>query len=315
MNPSTPVHRAYPETPPLQRIAARRADIGAGFTVSRLLPTSERRMVGAWCFLDLAGPARIVDGGGMRTGPHPHIGLQTLTWMIEGEVMHHDSLGNAQFIRPGQVNLMTAGSGIAHSEESVGADGSALHLAQLWIALPQAERHRPPAFEHHAALPTAEVGGLRATVLAGSTLGLSAPTRVFSPLVGVDFAAPGPVEAVIPLEPRFEHALVCLSGAARLDDEPIVPGTMLYSLPGRARIALSCDAGSRLLLVGGAPFEEDVLIWWNFVARDRNEVVEAAADWNAGRRFGDVPGTQLARIPAPDIGGLRLKPGSPSTRR
>jgi len=154
---------------PWQRLEARHADLGAGLSIARVLPTATRRTVGAWCFLDHAGPMSCPPGAGMRVGPHPHIGLQTFTWLIEGEVLHHDSLGNRQLIRPGEVNLMTAGRGIAHSEESVG-DRGAVHAAQLWIVLPDGERHNAPAFVHHPRLPVAEVNGFRATVLAGSAL-------------------------------------------------------------------------------------------------------------------------------------------------
>ena len=156
-----------------QRIASRHADLGGGFSIARALPTAARRTVGAWCFLDHAGPARFPPGRGMQVGPHPHIGLQTFTWMIEGEVLHHDSLGNRQVIRPGEVNLMTAGRGIAHSEESVG-DAGAVHAAQLWIALPEAHRHGEPAFVHHARLPVLDADGFVATVLA-DTFGLVFP--------------------------------------------------------------------------------------------------------------------------------------------
>jgi redox-sensitive bicupin YhaK (pirin superfamily) len=294
-----------------QRIAARSADLGGGFTIARALPTAARRTVGAWCFLDHAGPARYPPGPGMRVGPHPHIGLQTFTWMIEGEVLHHDSLGNRQVIRPGEVNLMSAGRGIAHSEESLG-DSGAVHAAQLWIALPEAQRHGDPAFVHHAELPVAQVDGFRATVLAGQALGARSPVHLFSELVGVDLTASGAARAQIALDPHFEHALICLRGAARVDGASLEPGSLLYAAPGRTQVALACDAAAQLLLIGGAPFDEPLLMWWNFVGRSADEIEQAAADWNAGRRFGEVPGTRLARIPAPDASGLKLKARPPA---
>jgi redox-sensitive bicupin YhaK (pirin superfamily) len=289
-----------------QRTEARHADLGGGFSIARALPTAARRTVGAWCFLDHAGPADFSVGAGMRVGPHPHIGLQTFTWMIEGEVLHNDSLGNRQVIRRGEVNLMTAGRGIAHSEESVGEAGR-VHAAQLWIALPEAQRHCEPAFVHHARLPVALSGGFRATVLAGRALNFEAPVRLHSELVGVDFNADAAAHTIVDVRPEFEHALLCLRGAARVDDEPIAPGVLLYAAPGRSRIALSCDAAAQLLCIGGVPFDEAILIWWNFVGRSQAEIEGAAADWNVGRRFGEVPGTQLPRIAAPDPTGLRLK--------
>jgi quercetin 2,3-dioxygenase len=289
-----------------QRIAARSAELGGGLTIARALPSAVRRTVGAWCFLDHAGPARFAHGAGMRVGPHPHIGLQTFTWMIEGEVMHSDSLGNRQMIRPGEVNLMTAGHGIAHSEESVG-DAGVVHAAQLWIALPEAERHREPAFVHHPQLPIAERGGFRITVLAGEALGWSSPVALFSPLVGLDLRAESAAQLRLPLQPTFEHAVLCLRGTAHIDGEAIEPGMLHVSAPGRDAVELRCDAAAQLLLIGGTPFEEPLLIWWNFVARTQAEVEAAAADWNAGRRFREVPGTTLAPIPAPDLTGVKLK--------
>jgi len=289
-----------------QRIAARHADLGGGFAIARALPTAARRTVGAWCFLDHAGPAQFPPGRGMQVGPHPHIGLQTFTWMIEGEVLHNDSLGNRQVIRPGEVNLMSAGRGIAHSEESLG-DSGAVHAAQLWIALPDAQRHGDPAFTHHARLPVEQADGFRVTVLAGRAFGRQSPVPLFSELVGVDLTADRAARTRIDVEPRFEHALLCLRGRAHVDGEPIEPGTLLYAPPGRTQAALACDDGAQLLLIGGAPFHEPLLMWWNFVGRSAEEIQRAAADWNAGRHFGEVPGTTLARIPAPDASGLKLK--------
>ena len=289
-----------------QRIAARHADLGGGFSIARALPSAARRTVGAWCFLDHAGPAHFPPGAGMRVGPHPHIGLQTFTWMIEGEALHHDSLGNRQIIAPGEVNLMTAGRGIAHSEESVGDRGS-VHAAQLWIALPDAHRHDEPAFVHHGSLPVARVDGFRATVLAGSAFGLGSPVRLFSDLVGVDFVADATARTRVDLRPDREHALLCLRGSARIDGRAIEPGALHVAPPGRDQVELTCDAAAQLLLIGGAPFDEALLIWWNFVARTQAEIEQAAADWNAGRRFGEVAGTRLPRVPAPAVAGLKLK--------
>ena len=289
-----------------QRIAARHADLGGGFSIARVLPSATRRTVGAWCFLDHAGPARFPPGQGMRVGPHPHIGLQTFTWMIEGQVLHHDSLGNRQLIAPGEVNLMTAGRGIAHSEESVGDQG-VVHAAQLWIALPDAQRHCEPAFVHHASMPVARVDGFRATVLAGSAFGLSSPVMLFSELIGVDFVADAATRTSVELQRDSEHAMLCLRGTARIDGQAIEPGALYYAPPGRDRVELACDGATQLLLIGGTPFDEAPLIWWNFVARTQAEIEQAAADWNAGRRFGDVPETTLARVPAPATEGLRLK--------
>lgn len=279
-------------------------------TIARALPSAARRTVGAWCFLDHAGPLAFPPGPGMRVGPHPHIGLQTFTWMIEGEVLHHDSLGHRQVIRPGEVNLMTAGRGIAHSEESLGTHG-AVHAAQLWIALPDDQRDRSPAFAHHPELPRLEQDGFRITVLAGETLGARSPALLYSPLIGVDLTAQQAAHTRLPLHAAFEHAVLCLRGRARVDAQPVEPGTLLVSDPGRAAVALACDGPAQLLLIGGVPWRQPPLIWWNFVARTPDEIAQAAADWNAGRRFGEVPGTTLPRVPAPDAAALRIRtPGA-----
>src|SRR6202165_717467 len=235
----------------LERIETRTAEIGGGLIIRRALPSRRRRMVGAWCFLAHAGPMEFGRGGGMGVGPHPHIGLQTFTWMIEAAVMHRDSLGNEQLITPGQVNLMTAGRGIAHAEDSDSAAGGRLHAVQLWIALPDAERHRAPAFRNYPDLPLVELGGFSVRVLAGSALGHTSPAEVYSPLVGLDLAAAGPARVSVPLTASFEHAALVLSGAAMLEDEALTPGTLLYLGSARERLPPRCGGGGGVLLVGG----------------------------------------------------------------
>ena len=289
-----------------QRYSSRVSVIGEDTPVTRALPHRARRTVGAWCFLDHLGPAQFAPGKGMHVGAHPHIGLQTFTWMIEGEVVHRDSLGNEQLIRPGQVNLMTAGRGIAHSEDSA-LDGVRQHAAQLWIALPEGERRRAPAFQNYPDLPVVDVGGFRATVLAGSALGHTSPATVYSPLVGIDLNAAGAARAGLPLQPDFEYAAVVLRGAASVGGAALAPGEWLYFAPGGEQLAVQCDAAAQLLLVGGAPMGEDVLIWWNFVARTQDEMQAALDDWNAGR-FGPVrAGSPAAPLHAPSLQGTRLR--------
>lgn len=298
---------ACPGKPVLERIQARVAQIGEGFTIRRALPNRQRRMVGAWCFLDHAGPADYAPGQGLRVGPHPHIGLQTFTWMIEGEVLHRDNLGFEQIIRPGQVNLMTAGRGIVHAEDSVTDDAGRLHAAQLWIALPDGERQRAPNFQHYPDLPVIASDGFTVTVLAGTAFGQTAPAEVFSPLVGLDFAAQAAGQSTVPLNPAYEHAALTLQGEVDVEGERIAPGALLYLGNGRDRITLRCDTAARLLLVGGEPFREEILLWWNFVARSQQEMIKATEDWNAGRYFGEVKGSPSPRLVAPDLAGLNLK--------
>jgi redox-sensitive bicupin YhaK (pirin superfamily) len=288
-----------------QRIATHAGNVG-GLSIRRALPTRALPMVGAWCFLDHLGPATLAPGQEMRVAPHPHIGLQTFSWMIEGEILHRDSLGFVQVIRPGQVNLMTAGRGIAHSEELL--PGSAqLHMTQLWIALPEAARHMAPAFEHHPILPVVKRDGVRITVIAGKCLGETAPMRFHSPLVGVDVAATGPATTILPLDPTFEHGVLVLRGEAMVDGEALGPGTLLALAPGQASTSLQFDGPAQLLVIGGTPFGEDVLLWWNFVGRRPDEIVQAAEDWNAGRGpFGVVQGYEGVPLVAPDTARLRI---------
>ena len=269
-----------------------------GIPVRRPLPQRARRTVGAWCFVDHFGPVDVPDVS-MRVGPHPHIGLQTVTWVLEGEVVHHDSLGSEQLIKPGQLNLMTAGRGVAHAEETPAGATGVLHGLQLWVAQPEATRHGPAAFEHHAALPEAEVGGAVATVLVGELAGARSPARSDTPLVGADLTVAGP--ATLPLDPAFEHGLL-LDAPLALDGQPLASGTFAYLAPGRHEVGLApATAGgpARALLIGGRPFEEPIVMWWNFVARNQDEMAEARAAWEAGDdRFGPVE-TGLGRIPAP----------------
>lgn len=290
--------------PVRQLLPTRDAVLGEGMTIRRALPNRLRRMIGAWCFLDHFGPLDVTQGDGMRVGPHPHIGLQTFTWPLAGEILHRDSLGFEQLIRPGQVNLMTAGRGISHSEESPQQRSALLHGAQLWIALPDEHRHCEPAFEHYPQLPVLDRGGFRVTVLAGEALGERAPTRVLSPLVALDFTSNGEAAIEIAVRSDFEYGAMVLQGEADIEGQAVGIGQLLYLGCGRERLQLRCvprdGLDTRLLLIGGAPFGEEVLLWWNFVGRDRQELARASAEWNAGdARFGTVHGYPGERLEAP----------------
>jgi hypothetical protein len=208
---------------PIVHITARSADLGDGLLVRRALPSRRQRMIGAWCFLDHAGPLVFAPGAGMHIGAHPHTGLQTFTWVLEGEVLHRDSLGNEQIIRPGQVNLMTAGRGVAHTEDSLNP-GQCLNLAQLWIALPEDHQDCAPDFAHYPQLPHWQSGGASFTLLAGSFAGQVAPTKLYSPLLGLDIASDDGAELELALNPRFEYGLLTLSGEARIDGETGLQG-------------------------------------------------------------------------------------------
>ncbi|WP_074754056.1 pirin family protein [Pseudomonas abietaniphila] len=286
---------------PIQRVAARTAEIGGGVTVHRVLPAKQRRMIGAWCFLDHAGPTLFESASGLRVGPHPHIGLQTFTWMIKGEALHRDSLGNVQIIRPGQVNLMTAGRGITHTEESAN-QARHLHSVQLWIALPKAEQKRAPAFDHYPDLPTWLEGGLRATLLAGSFAGRTAPGRFYSPLVGIDLRCCEAAVALLNLNPEYEYGILPLEGYLSVNGEIFASNELAFLGKGLSEVALQAFDASHSLLLGGVPFSEDIHVWWNFVAHDKAEIDEALQAWNNldRRRFGDVEGFDGNRLIAPE---------------
>ena len=292
--------------PPVTEVTAARLARVGDLDVRRLLPLRQRRSVGAWCFVDHYGPASVDGVAGMQVPPHPHIGLQTVTWLIAGTVLHRDSLGSEQLIRPGQLNLMTAGRGIAHSEESPQDHDPWLHGVQLWLALPDAHRQVAPDFEHHADLPARRFGGLQATVFAGSLAGVTSPARVFSAVVGAEISAPAETTGGVPLEPGHEHVLFAAFGAAAAGGTELRPGSLLYLPPGRGSVAITASAGARLFLLGGEPLGETLLMWWNFVGRAPDDIATAARDWASGERFGAVAGYHGAPLAAPPLDPARL---------
>jgi quercetin 2,3-dioxygenase len=283
---------------------ARATELGA-LTVRRALPVRGRRMIGAWCFLDLFGPLSFSAGKPMDVAPHPHIGLQTVTWLLAGEVLHRDSLRSEALIRPGELNLMTAGRGIAHTEETPRENSGVLSGVQLWTALPETVRAGEPAFEHQVELPGLTLAGGEARVFMGEWSGARSPARAHSPMVGAELVVRG--ELAFPLESRYEHGLVLLEGDAAVEDVELAPGTMYYLAPGRNEAALRSRAGARVLLIGGEPFGERVMLWWNFAARSAEEMERARADWE-GARFAEVPGYRGPRLRAPELVG-RLRGG------
>ena len=291
-------------------IEARKAAIGDGTEVRRLLPQRTLRTVGAWCFLDHYGPDDVSIGSGMRVPPHPHLGLQTVSWLFEGLVLHRDSLGSRQLIRPGELNLMTAGRGIAHSEESAAGLPAALHGLQLWIALPEPDRFIDPRFAHHANLPVVREGGGRVTVVIGEHRGERSPAEVFTPLAGFEVAVPGGDDFVLPVREDFEYAVVAVDGSAVVAGALIAPGLLAHLPAGLSEIRFSPAGGrrhARFFVLGGAPLGERLLMWWNFVARHGEEITQARADWAAGR-FGDVHGYPGEPLAAPPLPSVPLKP-------
>ncbi|WP_433254199.1 pirin family protein [Streptosporangium sp. CA-135522] len=285
--------------PVVERLAGHEVALGGprAMAVTRTLPSRGRRMVGAWCFLDDYGP----EAAAMRVPPHPHTGLQTVTWLLSGEVLHRDSLGTLQQVRPGQLNLMTAGRGISHSEESA---ETLLHGVQLWVALPDGDRRTAPHFEHHADLPVLTEGAARVTVIMGSMGGSTSPARTYTPLLGAEVAISG--GAVLPLEPDFEHAVVLLSGEVEVGGARLDRGELLYLGSGRRDLRVSGQG--RFLLLGGEPFEEEIVMWWNFIGRSHDEITAFREEWHSGEAFGTVRGFDGAPLPAPALPTTRLKP-------
>jgi redox-sensitive bicupin YhaK (pirin superfamily) len=256
--------------------------------------------MGAWCFADHMGPVDVTEERGVDIGPHPHIGLQTVTWLVSGEILHRDSLGSEQVVRAGQLNLMTAGRGVAHAEEATGRYRGELHGVQLWVAQPERTRHGEPAFEHHAELPVLELGGAVATVIVGAFAAGESPARRDTDHVGVELSLrDAGATAVVPLRREHEYGLIVLDGAVDVEGTVVEPGALAYLGTGRDELGLSTPRGARALLLGGVPFGEDILMWWNFVARTTDEVDAAAAAWRSrDGRFGTVDST-LERIDAP----------------
>lgn len=349
---SRPGEGAEPERPGGVEILEHR-DVPLGGTramqVRRTIPQRARSLVGAWCFLDHYGPdpvAAIGDGtDGMQVPPHPHTGLQTVSWLFAGEILHRDSVGSLQTVRPGELNLMTAGRGISHSEESPrGVRPPVLHGVQLWVALPGDRLGDAPAFEHHEDLPVAVADGARVQVFLGaltvSGAELRSPATAYTPLVGAQLDLEPGARVVLDVDPSFEHGLLVDGGTVRLEHEDVPVSSLGYVAPGRRTLTVEAgpDGPARAVLVGGEPFEEDIVMWWNFVGRSHDDVARARAQWQAqlvvgndsdagagtgltprqggtryapdpaAGRYGEVVGYDGGPLPAPALPDVRLRP-------
>jgi redox-sensitive bicupin YhaK (pirin superfamily) len=295
----------------IQSLPARETELGS-LRILRALPRSQRRTVGAWCFLDRYGPLSFSSGTPMDVAPHPHIGLQTVSWLLQGEIVHNDSLGYEALMRAGQLNLMTAGRGIAHSEETPRANSGMLEGVQLWVALPRDQRNMAPAFHHHSTLPVFDFAAGTVTLIAGSLSGETSPAQMFSPIVGAEiaFRAREPLE--LPIQRDFEHALLVLQGDVTLNKRPLEGATLHYLGANRDELHLTGSVDARVLLFGGEPFKDPIVMWWNFVGTTREEIAEAREDWmNHDQRFGEVKAYRGERLPAPDL--ARLAPANPAS--
>ncbi|MGW0137567.1 pirin family protein [Streptomyces calvus] len=304
-------HADGPPPPDIEVITARDVPLGGprAMRVRRTLPQRARTLIGAWCFADHYGPDDVGESGGMRVPPHPHTGLQTVSWLFSGEIEHRDSHGVHAFVRPGELNLMTGGRGISHSEVSTDRT-TILHGVQLWVALPERDRDAGRDFQHHVPAPVALDGGGEARVFLGTLAGDTSPVRTFTPLLGAELTlAPG-ADVTLDIDPGFEHGVLVDSGDVLLAGTPLKPAELGYAPPGRTTLTLANRATepARLILLGGPPFEEDIVMWWNFIGRSHDEIVQAREDWMKGSRFGEVQGYDGAPLPAPELPNVPLKP-------
>lgn len=311
-------------------IAPRDVPLGGprAMTVRRTLPSRERSLIGAWCFLDHYGPDDVSRTGGMKVPPHPHTGLQTVSWLFTGEIEHRDSAGNHAMVVPGEVNLMTGGRGISHSEISTDAT-PVLHGAQLWVALPEEHRDTEPGFAHHVPEPVTGAGWT-VRVFLGTLLGEASPVPTYTPLLGAEVLLEPGTSLTVPVDPTFEHGVLVDSGAVVLATDggpatPVAKDHLAYTPPGASTLTLEAgEAWTRLLLLGGPPFGESIVMWWNFIGRSHEDVVAYRDAWQAAisdesgavvpdsqlvadSRFGVVVGDHLPPIPAPPLPGVRLR--------
>ncbi|RQP11732.1 MAG: pirin family protein [Microbacteriaceae bacterium] len=303
--------------PAVEVLAPREVPLGGprALLVRRTLPQRRRSLIGAWCFVDSYGPTPAPRHGTMDTPPHPHAGLQTVSWLYEGQIEHRDSTGAHQLIDPGAVNLMTAGRGIQHSEVSTTA-AATLHGVQLWTALPDAARDARPFFEHHVADVVA-VGDATLRVFVGSWLGVTSPVTAYTPLVAAELALPAGATVELPADAAFEYGLVVDHVPARLQGVDVPAHHLGVVAAGAEGLRVETPEGPlRVLLIGGAPLDEPIVMWWNFVGRSHDEIVAARDEWqrdviaDADRagRFGHVDGYDGDPLPAPELPNVRLRP-------
>ncbi len=285
-------------------------------TVRRSLPQRARSFIGAWCFVDHYGPDDVSLTGGMAVPGHPHTGLQTASWLFTGEVEHRDTAGTHALVRPGQLNLMTAGSGIAHSEYSTPAT-TVLHGAQLWIALPEADRFAAAGFAHYEP-PVTDVGGAKVLVFLGSLFGQTSPVPTYSALTGAEVTLPGGHCLDVELDPGHEHGFLCDTGRLAVGGAVAQPGEIVFQPAGAPAITLQAGPSepTRVLVLGGKPFGEQIVMWWNFIGRSHEEIAAFREEWQRQRadprprapgRYGAFPDVWEYTLPAPGLPNVRLR--------
>ncbi|MEU8836343.1 pirin family protein [Streptomyces sp900116325] len=303
--------------PQAEVLSARDVPLGGprSMTVRRTLPQRSRTLIGAWCFIDHYGPDDVAGTGGMDVAPHPHTGLQTVSWLFSGEIEHRDSLGSHAFVRPGELNLMTGGHGISHSEVST-ARTTILHGVQLWLALPEEHRHTGRDFQHYVPSPV-RVDGAEVRVFLGALAGDTAPVRTFTPLLGAELILEPHSTTTLAIDAGFEHGLLVDHGEVRIAGTLLHPTELGYVGTGSDTLTLAneTDDVARAVLLGGTPFEEQIVMWWNFIGRSHEDIVEAREAWeSASDRFGKVDGYDGDRLPAPTLPHATIAPRKNPTR-
>ncbi|WIM67168.1 pirin family protein [Corynebacterium breve] len=304
-------------TVPVEIITSRAVPLGGprGMTVHRTLPQRQRSLIGAWCFADHYGPDDVSVTGGMDVAPHPHTGLQTVSWLFEGNITHHDSGGNHAVVVPGEVNLMTAGSGICHSEVTT-QDTTTLHGVQLWTVLPDDARHGPRLFENHAPNRVRREGAEILTFV-GTLAGETSPVTVFTPMVGAEITLDPSSSVTLEVDATFEHGLLVDSGEITFEDVAVQPTELAYTGVGADALTITNTAphAAKLILIGGTPFEEEIVMWWNFIGRNSGEVESYREEWQSqserfGKTLGYIGHDPQGRpwLPAPRFPIIAVKP-------
>jgi len=292
------VCESAPQSKSIEALPDRTVRLGS-LDVHRVLPVRGRRLIGPFCFFDRFGPLRFETQKPMDVAPHPHIGLQTVTWLFSGEVVHNDSLGSECLVRPGQLSLMTAGRGIAHTEETPLDNSGHLDGVQLWVALPEPSRAISPIYQCTAGQPVVEHAGVTATTILGEYEGTASSGKLFNPGICVDLAIHPGATAELPLQRQFEYGVLLASGDAMTCGTHLQLNTLYYLGAGRDSISIQSASGARLLLIGGTPFGETILMWWNFVARTAEEITSARSAWENRELFGEVLRYNGPRLTAP----------------
>jgi quercetin 2,3-dioxygenase len=279
--------------------------------VRRTLPQRERSLIGAWCFADHYGPHDVRASTGMDVPPHPHTGLQTVSWLFSGEVEHRDSAGVHAMVRPGELNLMTAGAGICHSEVSTAAT-TVLHGVQLWVALPDSDRDTGRDFAHYVPQPRA-LAGATLRVFLGELAGDHSPVHTFTPLLGAQLDLDPGADVALEVDPDFEHGVLLDQGSVEVAGTSLEVADLAFQAAGSARLEMvnRGDGPARVVLLGGPPFPEQLVMWWNFVGRSHEDIVLYRQMWeDHDDRFGAVQGYQgaVSRLPAPPLPNATLRP-------